>query len=57
MIKRKVGENLGSGEKIRKKMALLIAITYNIHVMDGKDESILFFEIMTFIIFPIIKYH
>jgi hypothetical protein len=38
---------------MKRKMALLIGIAYNIHVMirDGKAERILFFEIRIFIFF------
>jgi hypothetical protein len=40
---------------MKRKMALLIGIAYNIHVMirDGKAERILFFEIRIFIFFII----
>jgi len=60
VIKRKIGESLRERrEDTKRKMALLIGIAYNIHVMirDGKAERILFFEIRIFIVFTIIKYH
>jgi hypothetical protein len=60
VIKRKIGDSLRERkEETKRKMALLIGIVYNIHVMirDGNAERILFFEIRIFIFFTIIKYH
>jgi hypothetical protein len=56
VIKRKIGESLRERrEETKRKMALLIWIVYNIHVMirNGDAERILFFEIRLFIIFII----
>ena len=60
VIKRKIGDSLRERkEETKRKMALLIGIVYNIHVMirNGNAERILFFEIRIFIFFTIIKYH
>jgi hypothetical protein len=56
VIKRKIGDSLRERrEETKRKMALLIGIAYNIHVMirNGKAERILFFEIRIFIFFII----
>ena len=56
LIKREIGESLRERKKeTKRKMALLIGIVYNIHVMirGGKSERILFFEIRIFIFFII----
>jgi hypothetical protein len=56
LIKRKIGDSLRERKKeTKRKMALLIGIVYNIHVMirGGKSERILFFEIRIFIFFII----
>jgi hypothetical protein len=56
VIKRKIGDSLRERkEETKRKMALLIGIVYNIHVMirDGNAERILFFEIRIFIFFTI----